>query len=399
MMSRKYAVLGAVMALGMGACAADTKGPGLPPPDLAGKADFADRVSMKGELSLDAESLTAERSGELTEDFEYHGYRLRTRGDSALRIEITQRGSSRGLDTLLYVYGPYGSGGFQDRLDMDDDEGWGALSRIDAFTAPATGDYLVVVGTHDGIGRGSYNLEAACLTGDCLDGEVPDSCPGRVQDSIYDCVDEWVSEGGFEDSRHDGFIACTTDYADWHYDAACGTVSSGEDWCLAGYDAYRATVLPACVAALEDAFPRDRDPLGFAHRDLDDEIDDRLRATYSECCGASGASMTVIAPESGEAVTLDWVVDSVRQNDSMPGIWHTNAPGDTDGLTRMLQHYSLGDDFLDLVRADAGSDAFEVGHLSANWYPAAGAEAWEDLYVLYFDNGVVTTLRFSAGET
>jgi len=394
--------LAVVITLAFGACAAETKGPGLPPPDLAGKADFADRVSMKGALEL-AESggaLLAERGAEFSEDFEYHGFRLRTRAGSKLKIEVTQRGTSRGLDTILYVYGPYGSGGYQARLDMDDDAGWGSLSRIDELEAPETGDYLVVVGTHDGIGRGGYNLAATCLTGDCLDGgEAPATCPSRVEESIYDCVEMFISEGGYENTRHEGFAVCITDYNDWHYEAACHATSSVEDWCLGGYESYRLDVLPGCVAALEGAFPEDRDRLGFAHRAFDSELESRLEGTWSECCSASGASMTVIAPESGEDVTLEWVVDSIRQADEMSGIWHTNASGDLAGFNSQAGAYDLGDDFVTRLSADAGSDAFSLGHLSANWYPAAGAEAWEDIYVFHFDNGVVTTIRFSSGET
>ncbi|RLB55126.1 MAG: hypothetical protein DRJ42_07155 [Deltaproteobacteria bacterium] len=391
-----------MIALALGGCAAELKGPGLPGPDVAGKADFSDRVSIEGELVLaeTVDGLVAEDGGEFTEDFEYQGFRLRTRGGSRLRVEVTQRGTVRGLDTVLYVYGPYGSGGYQSRLATDDDAGWGSLSRLDDLEFPETGDYLVVVGTHDGIGRGSYNLEATCLTGDCLDVEVPVTCPGSVEESIYECVNEWIAEGDYTDTRREGFTACTDAADDIHFETVCGASSSIEAWCLAGFDAYRDTVLPACVTALDPAFPEDTDPLGFRYRGgLGADIDARLEATESACCGASAVTAEVIAPTSGEAVTLAWVVDSVRQAEDMPSLWQTNAETDVAAFDRQAVSYDLAPGFVELLEANAGSNSFRIGHLDANWYAAAGAEAWEDLYIFYFDNGVVTTVRFSAGET
>ncbi|MBW2462580.1 MAG: hypothetical protein JRH11_13105 [Deltaproteobacteria bacterium] len=402
MMTTTRVALGMMIALALGGCAAETKGPGMPGPDVAGKADFSDRVSTEGELVLveTLDGLVAEEGGEFTEDFEYQGFRLRTRGGSKLRIEVTQRGTSRGLDTVLYVYGPHGSGGYPSRLATDDDAGWGRLSRIDDLEVPETGDYLVVVGTHDGIGRGAYNIAATCLSGDCLDVEVPATCPGSVEGSIHECVDEWIAEGDYLDTRREGFTACTEVADDIHFETVCGGSSDVEGWCLAGFDAYRDVILPACITALDPVFPEDTDPLRFRYRGgLGADIEAHLEATESDCCGASAVTAEVIAPASGEAVTLAWVVDSVRQAEDMPSLWQTNAETDVATFNSHAGSYNLAPEFVELLEANAGSTSFRIGHLDANWYPAAAAEAWEDLYIFHFDNDVVTTVRFSAGET
>jgi hypothetical protein len=387
---------------GAGCVLTDDKGEPAPEPGIAGKADFTDRVTVKGDLELADRGgvLMAEATEDFTEDLEYHGFELLTRGSSEIRIEVTHRGSASGLDTTLYVYGPQSGSSYASRLAFDDDTGWGKLSRLDAFVPPETGNYLIVVGTYSGLGRGHYRLEVECVSGDCLDVVVPAECPDRVAQDIHDCVDEWLAEGSYEDTRHEAFVACTTDYAGDFYMYACeSNWHEPEPWCPAGLEAFMSEIMPACIEALSPLYPEDRDPLTLLARALPDEILDRLYETHSECCGATGASYTVQPPENGDEVTFEWVLDSVRQASEAPARWQMNGEVPLARFDSFAEAHSLGADFVDLLAADAGADSFRLGLMDASYYAAPGAEVWEDLFVFVFDNGVVTTIRFYAGET
>ena len=392
-----------IVALVAAACVAtDDKGVPAGEPDIAGKADFVDQVSMKGELAL-AETegaLIAEGTESFTEDFEYHGYTLMTQGSAVLRIEVTQRGTSRGLDTALYVYGPRNdSGEYEERLGFDDDTGWGQLSRIDGFVPPETGQYLIVVGTYSGLGRGNYRLEVECLSGDCLDVTVPTSCPDRVASDIHECIEEWLAEGDYENTRNEAFIACTTDYAGDFYDYACdSSYHAPEEWCPAGLEVFLSDIMPACVTELSGHYPEDRPPLRLEGRTMSDVISDRLEQGPEWSMGATGESYTVEAPSSGEEITFEWILDSVRQINENSARYGNNGEVGVDSFSSFASSYELGDDFIDLLEADAGSEIFRLGQLDANWYCAAGAECWLDLFVFVFDNNVVTTIEFAAGE-
>jgi hypothetical protein len=213
-------------------------------------------------------------------------------------------------------------------------------------------------------------------------------------------VDEWLAEGNYEDTRHEAFVACTTDYAGDFYMYACeSNWHEPEPWCPAGLQAFMSEIMPACVESLGPLYPEDRDPLSLAWRDLSDEILDRLYDTHSECCGATGESFTVLPPSNGDEVTFEWILDSVRQGAEASARWHMNGEVGIARFNSFVTSYSLGNDFVDLLRSDAGAESFRLGLLTANYYVAAGAEVWEDLFVFVFDNGVVTTIRFAAGET
>ncbi len=385
-----------------GCVATDGKGVPAGEPDIAGKADFVDQISMKGDLELiETEGrLLAEATDSFTEDFEYHGFTLLTQGSAVLRIEVTQRGTSRGLDTSLYVYGPRGDGGeYEQRLGFDDDTGWGQLSRIDGFVPPETGQYLIVVGTYSGLGRGNYRLEVECLSGDCLDVEVPTSCPDRVVTDIHDCVEEWLAEGDYENTRNEAFVACTTDYAGDFYEYACeSSYHAPEPWCPAGIDVFLSDIMPACREEVGVYYPEDRPALRLEGRSLGDVITDRLSQGPDWSMGATGESYTVLPPESGEPITFEWILDSVRQISDNAAMYQMEGEVAAGSFGSFAQSYELGDDFIDLLEADAGSDSFRLGKLDANWYCAAGAECWLDLFVFVFDNNVVTTIEFAAGE-
>src|SRR5262249_16900366 len=132
-------------------------------PELgSGKADALDRVDDRGALVLGTPS-----NGSFAQDLQFDGYHLAVRPGARVRVEITQAGTAKKLDTTLFVYGPLHAGAFgTTAIAFDDDSGWGKQSRIAGLTL-AGGEYLVVVGTHDARGRGQYRLQTTCENGDC----------------------------------------------------------------------------------------------------------------------------------------------------------------------------------------------------------------------------------------
>jgi len=122
-----------LLALGCATPGASDPGSGPDGEVWGGKADGTVRdlssgVAANGELeSLDDEVL----------------YAFTATAGAVVNLEVTQSGSSRGLDTMLRVYGPSSAAGRGDEVASDDDGGWGALSEIEGLVIEEEGDYLV----------------------------------------------------------------------------------------------------------------------------------------------------------------------------------------------------------------------------------------------------------------
>ena len=57
------------------------------------------------------------------------------------------------------------------------------------------------------------------------------------------------------------------------------------------------------------------------------------------------------------------------------------------------------DEFIAAAGRLAGSESYQVGSVSRSYYVAAGAEAWETVWVLAFDNGKIVTVSITDYET
>ena len=91
-------------------------------------------------------------------------------------------------------------------------------------------------------------------------------------------------------------------------------------------------------------------------------------------------------------VTLTRILETLSRGAAPP---YEVASTGTDGdLEAFAPDWGLGDDFVDLLVESGGSDVFDDGRLTAHWVSVSGAEAWADLFVLYFDNGVVLSVEF-----
>ncbi|MEM9190772.1 MAG: hypothetical protein AAGF12_16420 [Myxococcota bacterium] len=137
-----------------------------PPPELElapGKADISDSVQLLGPLELGGEV-----RGEFTEELQTFAYTFTVRPGAVVTLDNSNLGTSRNLDSLLYVFGPRTEAGFGTRsLSRDDDSGWGAHARIRDLELTEGGEYLVAITTYLGSGFGRYRLALKCENGEC----------------------------------------------------------------------------------------------------------------------------------------------------------------------------------------------------------------------------------------
>ncbi len=140
----------------------------LEPPNILepGKDDgIGDLVNMHGRISFGGEVF-----GEFVEDDQLEGWFFTASAGSVITADNSNLGTSRNLDSTLFLYGPKRDDGFygSEALAFDDDSGWGYHARIKDFTIPADGEYLIVMGTFMNIDRGRYRLALLCNSASCL---------------------------------------------------------------------------------------------------------------------------------------------------------------------------------------------------------------------------------------
>lgn len=225
-------------------------------PDLAGgKADVADRVDDGGTLSFDAPV-----AGAFVEDLQFIGHRLHVRAGADVRLDVTHLGTAAKLDTTMFVYGPItDAGGFgTEAIAFDDDDGWGKHSRIDEVFAEG-GEYLVVLGTADGRGRGHYRLLATCNSGACEPEPEPDpeesACHPWVASNVLACFRGQYADAELDPETAtptaDEVLAVCTDGEALGpiYDNTCAAPSPPE-YCADDFATFAQTMGPACAIEL-----------------------------------------------------------------------------------------------------------------------------------------------------
>jgi hypothetical protein len=230
------------------ACADDPRtGPLVEPPGDAAKADAADRVTLAGEL-LYGTAVT----GAFTEDLSFFGYVLAARPGARVKLEVTHKGSSSKLDSTLFVYGPRSAAGFGTQaIAVDDDRGWGRLSRLDSVELTGGGEYLVVIGTHDARGRGKYRLEAVCLSGECEPELAPPAalaCHSAIREAIAGCVEDTQADPeSAQPSGLDALELCAdAEVVASARDSVCADGAEQPGFCALAYEDFAAEQLPLC---------------------------------------------------------------------------------------------------------------------------------------------------------
>lgn len=142
----------------------ETDKPDAPEPGLIGGKADGSSVTLRGEIGFGDDGAL---QNAIPSPLQFDAYELAMAAGGVVTLEISQRGTSRGFDSLLYLYGPRDeSGGYSSGIiARDDDAGWGLLSRIRDFEVAESGTYMLVVGSFEGEGR--YRIYAECENGAC----------------------------------------------------------------------------------------------------------------------------------------------------------------------------------------------------------------------------------------
>jgi hypothetical protein len=238
----------AILPLVLASCTAQTSEGPDSLPGLGGKADITDQVNLRGTIEFGGSV-----GGEFVDDLQYDAWAFGAREGAVIEVEVTHAGSSSRLDDLLFVYGPsddHGSYANATRLAFDEDDGWGPHARIDELALPAEGNYLVIVGTEGGDGRGAYNLALTCRSGAC-GRDVPDlaTCDGSILGRADLCMEAKVYDDG--ESLEDAFEWCAgEDSLAEQFIDQCEYSSTPPTYCGAGLDRFREEMIPACRATI-----------------------------------------------------------------------------------------------------------------------------------------------------
>lgn len=205
----------ALVSMVLAGCIDSTTPKELVEPTLGdGKTDVSQQVALKGALGWGGDAAV---TGAFEQDLQFFGYTVEVGADSVVTLEVTQKGSSRSLDSTLFVYGPRTeAGGFgTSALAQDDDAGWGRLSKLKGLSLPQAGTYLVVVGTDDAMGRGAYRLMLTCESASCAPiqpGPVVGQCHPAFASAIDTCVSDWIEnepEWFYSTTRRDLVEQCS----------------------------------------------------------------------------------------------------------------------------------------------------------------------------------------------
>ncbi|MEM9189001.1 MAG: hypothetical protein AAGF12_07480 [Myxococcota bacterium] len=228
-MSRYLSILCCLFVAGCAVSADEPLEPRFEGPGLNAKADGFSQVETS---NLDF-GQTA--TGEFDEDFQFFAYEFAAREDAEIRAEVSRRGSSSRLDTVMFLY-RLSDTEEPSRIAVDRDSGWGALSRIDDFRLYSEGNYAFVIGTADSAGRGNFTVALDCLSGECGPVNVPvPTCPTPMQKPFFDCVSEIGAGSGFEVPLWEASEYCTDDEEVFY--GAYSDVCFGIDepaWCAEG---------------------------------------------------------------------------------------------------------------------------------------------------------------------
>jgi len=227
-----------------------------PPPPASG--NILDTTTYMGSVAVPGSVQTR-----FTTNPQYFSFGFQARAGAQLKLEVTHLGSSMGLDTGLFVYGPRNANGSYGTavLAQDDDAGYGQLSKIAGVTLPAQGEYLAVVSAGAGSGK-QFRLQLDCLNGTCtpvLDPSVYAECELNVATRIEICVQARVEEVdpvlGRPMTAQEAYDVCTgLDDAHANYLSVCDGSSTQPAFCAGGEAPYTEQMWPVCQAFYRDYY-------------------------------------------------------------------------------------------------------------------------------------------------
>ncbi len=272
-----------------------------------------------------------------------------------LDVEITQAGSSRDLDTTIFLYRNESSGA-PSRIAVDDDEGWGALSRIRDFRLYSEGEYTIVVGTKGADGRGRFRLSLGCSSGDCEPETPTAECHPALQQSLEECFIEISQyESDFEMPAHEMLEECR-EWVSYATESVCP--EDDEPLCEDSQPFEE-----ACYAGWESEYVQ---PATGLSREASDGLDDLSEVIWnSEACDIGEdagcwwkADLYAFAGEAPKPAAL--MAYAREQSDVGPGAFlDQRLDAGTDVLSHILGNFEAEAAF-EAFASDAGLDLAEA---------------------------------------
>ena len=174
--------------------ASDDDSVNMPPVGSSGKADITEGVNMRGTLAVGGFV-----AGEFDEDFQFDGYVFKAKAESSINLNFTTSCENKNcLDSnSMFVYGPsvkFGQYGEANNPLVRVIAETPNIAHIEGLAIKETGEYLVVVSTQHGKGRGIYGLSLGCASDDCAVSCAPtEVCGGSTEAEFVK-----VSAGSFK---------------------------------------------------------------------------------------------------------------------------------------------------------------------------------------------------------
>ena len=366
-----HTTIAALLSLALFGCAGDDEDgaqakPGPVQPVLTqDKADDLGGVQQLGELAI-GQSVT----GEFDANFQFFGYTFGAGQTGAtFDLEVTQKGSSRGLDTALFLYGERAPGDWT-LLMQDDDDGWGRLSELEDVAFLGNFErYMAIVGTSDAQGRGRYRLELRCSSGDC---SSQPTCPDELARGLRTCVRNQQGARQGVTATQALFACIAPARVEALYTNTCAAAPA-PTYCAAGLPAFQSVTFPVCTEQVSVELGVAALPVRLtAEPALDPSLltDLEVRPCSAFCAAQAQAfsfQEQAISPERVVAGALSLVEYELFQ-------WRQSGPFD-------LAQVDINPALAARVEAALGADVTAY-RASTSWAPAAGAEEFITLIVL-----------------
>ncbi len=219
------------------------------------EAGKSDSIALAGALTF-----TTPVSGQLDKSIPRATYTLEVRPGAKVDLEVTHKGTSAALDTIMTVVGPTAADVASTPLvGRDDDSGWGFHSKLKGLTLAAGGRYLVTVSTYNGKQKGKYTLVATCKSGDCAPlpiGPIAPPfddryCHPQLLTGMNVCIDEQMADPDRNPVTMDALevaraCADAEPVAPAH-DAICATETPAPSWCALSYEEFWNSAASLCV--------------------------------------------------------------------------------------------------------------------------------------------------------
>ncbi|WP_224245214.1 hypothetical protein [Hyalangium gracile] len=174
----------------------------LAPPPTPASGNILDSTTYVGPVAVGGAAQAS-----FTSNPQYYSFTVQVPANSQLKLDVTHLGSSMYLDTSLFLYGPKDANGSYGTtpVKVDDDAGYGTLSRITLVTLAQSGEYLAVVSSANGAGK-QFRLQVDCMGFACVP-QPPPPAPGGyqivlVEEPISAQLQAQVNTGNQRDGVH-----------------------------------------------------------------------------------------------------------------------------------------------------------------------------------------------------